>query len=199
MCVTINPYQEQIAMVNLENPAPIVNGEIPENGSFAPQSAADFVTVATSLGPLMTKRWYPAPDGKPQCDAYAKGKWFSFEQRPVAELADLFQIINSLTPQQSLILGRPRDGVDLSNARRLLYDRKEDGELVPATIEDAAHRFVLLDIDGVQATDEAGEFDPLADTWRAIACVRNALPLPFWLATCLWQWTSSAGMKHDGK
>jgi hypothetical protein len=159
-------------------------------------TAADFITVLTSLGPPLTKRWYLDAGGKPACEPYGKARWFSYERVPIGDLADIARIIASLGPTQCLILGKLRDGVDPTNALRRLYPRRcKDGSIEPATIEDAAHCWLPLDIDSVPARDDVGEFDPIADPERALACIMPHLPAELQEADCLWQWTGGAGLK----
>ena len=171
--------------------------------------ASDFVTVATVLpywdgGPplRLTKRWYRDADGKPTCQEYDQAKWCSFEQTPVGSLDDLAQVIAGIgpRPRSCLIIGRLRDGVDPTRARRLLYPRTEpdhNGNPVAwaATIEDAAHRWLPLDIDSLPARDDKGEFDPITDPERTLMVVWRRLPDELAFRDCVWQWTSGAGFK----
>jgi hypothetical protein len=157
----------------------------------ADQSPTDFVTVLTSKGPRLTKLWRRDAAGKLVCDSYEGAKVFDYAQWPVDSLRDLAHVVTSLGPQSCVIFGRLKDGVDPNGARRRLRDH-EDG---PATAEEAAHRWLPIDIDKLEACDDEGEFDPLADPERAISCVSRHLPGDLETADCIWQWTSSAGMK----
>ena len=77
--------------------------------------------------------------------------------------------------------------------RRLLKRDAATGD--PATIEDAAHSWILLDIDKLPI--EGDLFAPVAEPERAAAYIRARLPSEFDKAQCLWRLTSSAGVKKD--
>ena len=156
----------------------------------------DFVTILTSRGPRLTKRWYLGPGGDPQCEEYGKAKHFDFTEKPITGLDDLKRILGEIGPKSCLILGRLKDGVDPTNALRRLHDHKlDDGTVKSATIEDAAHYWLPIDVDGVDACDDKGEFDPVKEPERAVYCVLGRLPQEIGFFDCIWQFTSSAGFK----
>jgi hypothetical protein len=158
--------------------------------------ACDFVTILTSKGPLLTKQWHRDRSGNLQCENYEHAKHFKVEQKPIAGVDELLSIIQEIGPRSCVILGRLKAGVDPTNALRLLKDRPlANGMVDPATIEDAMHCWLPIDVDSVEARDKDGEFDPLTDPTRAIFCVLEHLPEEFIGADCLWQFTSSAGLK----
>jgi hypothetical protein len=175
---------------------PIAGGRATVDVKTETLPSLDFVTVLTSKGPRLTKRWYRGGDGEPQCEDYQNAKRFKVEKKPIASLDDLKRIIDEIGPRSCLILGRLKDGADPTDAVRRLHDRKlDDGAVEPATIEDTVHYWLPIDVDSVEARDDKGEFDPVADPRRAICCVFQRLPPEFWTADCVWQFTSGAGFK----
>lgn len=158
---------------------------------IAVKGGADFVTVAASRGPRLTKRWHRDADNVLREEQYEDAKTFDFATVPIAGLDDLAKVIAGIGPRQCLVLGKLRDGVDPNGARRRLHDHPDE----PATIEDATHHWLPIDADSTEPCDERGTFDPLADPARAVACVVKRLPGGFAGADCLWQWTSGAGFK----
>jgi len=87
----------------------------------------DFVTIATSRGPRLTKRWYRDGTGALQSEAADRAKTFDFNTVRIGSLDDLQQVIAGLGPTQCLILGRVKDGVDPCGCLRRSKDRA--GEL----------------------------------------------------------------------
>jgi hypothetical protein len=149
----------------------------------------DFITVATAAdGKLMTKIFYVDRDGKEQTRSNDKGYLFRFSTRPVACLDDLARVLDSLDRHSCVIYGRVIEGTSMP-CRRLLNADQKTGD--PATIEDAAHSWVLLDIDKLAI--EGDVFDPVAEPERAAEYIRARLPSEFHGARCLWRLTSSAG------
>ena len=150
----------------------------------------DFITVATAAdGKLMTKVFFADRDGTEQTRSYDKGYLFRFSTRPVACLDDLARVLDGLDRHSCVIYGRLIEGTSMP-CRRLLNADQKTGH--PATIEDAAHSWILLDIDKLAIEGEL--FDPVAEPGRAAEYIRDKLPLEFHGARCLWRLTSSAGI-----
>jgi len=150
----------------------------------------DFVTVATTAdGKLMTKVCFVDSAGREQTRSYDKGYLFNFSMQPIGSLDDLARVLDGLGRHSCVIYGRLIEGTAMP-CRRLLTD-KETGDL--ATIEDAPHRWVLLDIDKLAIEGEA--FDPVGEPERAVEYILAKLPSEFHGARCLWRLTSSAGVE----
>jgi hypothetical protein len=106
----------------------------------------DFITVATAADrKLMTKIFFVDRDGREQTRNFDKGYLFNFSTRPVACLDDLARVLDGLDRHSCVIYGRLIEGTSMP-CRRLLNADAKTGD--PATIEDAAHSWVLIDIDG---------------------------------------------------
>jgi hypothetical protein len=165
-----------------------------EAASGAPGLLPDFITVAAAAdGKLMTKIFYIDREGREQTRNCDKGYFFNFPMSAVSCLDDLAQVLDSLDQHSCVIYGRPIEGT-LMPCRRLLNADKTTGEA--ATIEDAAHSWLLLDIDKLAI--EGDQFDPVAEPERAVEYIRSRLPSEFHGARCLWRLTSSAGVgKRD--
>ncbi len=175
----------------------IVEGVIPAPKAGAhslKQRIGDFITVATAAdGKLMTKVFFVDRDGEEQTLSYDKGYLFTFFTRPAACLDDLVRVLDGLDRHSCVIYGRLIEGISMP-CRRLLNADQKTGH--PATIEDAAHSWILLDIDKLPIEGEL--FDPVAEPERAAEYIRARLPSEFHDARCLWRLTSSAGIgKRD--
>ena len=88
-------------------------------------AAADFVTVLSSDGTILAKRWHLV-DGEPESLPYDRAMWFNVAAHPVGSLDNLHRVIAGIGPRQSLILGKLRDGVDPHNVLRRM--RRHAGE-----------------------------------------------------------------------
>jgi hypothetical protein len=162
-----------------------------EATSGAPSLLPDFITVAAAAdGKLMTKVFFVDSEGQEQTRSCDKGYLFNFLMSAVSCLDDLARVLDSLDQHSCVIYGRPIEGT-LMPCRRLLNADKTTGE--PATIEDAAHSWLLLDIDKLAIEDDV--FDPVADPERAVEYILSRLPSEFHGARCLWRLTSSAGIE----
>lgn len=151
----------------------------------------DFITVATAAdGKLMTKIFLVDSDGREQTRSYDKGYLFNFSTPAVACLDDLARVLDHLGRHSCVIYGRLIEGT-VTPCRRLMKTDAKTGD--PAAIEDAAHFWLLLDIDKIAIEGEA--FDPVAEPERAVEYIRAKLPSEFHGARCLWRLTSSAGVK----
>ncbi len=153
----------------------------------------DFVTVATAAdGKLMTKVFLVDSEGHEQTSSYDKGYLFNFSTPAVACLDDLARVLDGLDRHSCVIYGRLIKGT-VTPCRRLLNADAKTGD--PATIEDAAHSWLLLDIDKLAIEGEV--FDPVAEPKRAVEYILARLPSEFHGARCLWRLTSSAGVKKS--
>src|SRR5438067_15017 len=134
-----------------------------------------FITVATAAdGKLMTKVFFVDRDGTEQTRSYDKGYLFRFSTRPVACLDDLARVLDGLDRHSCVIYGRLIEGTSMPCRRLLNEDAKTDD---PATIEDAAHSWVLLDIDKLAI--EGDVFDPVTEPERALEYILAKLPPEF--------------------
>jgi hypothetical protein len=154
----------------------------------------DFITVATAADrKLMTKIFFVGRDKREQTRNFDKGYLFNFSTRPVACLDDLARVLDGLKQHSCVIYGRLIEGTSMP-CRRLLNRDAKTGDA--ATVEDAAHSWVLLDIDKLAIEDDV--FDPVTEPERAVEYIRAKLPPEFHRARCLWRLTSSAGVgKRD--
>jgi hypothetical protein len=154
----------------------------------------DFITVATAAdGKLMTKVFFVDREGREQTRSYDKGYLFNFSTTPVACLDDLARVLDELDQHSCVIYGQLIEGRSMP-CRRLLNADAKTGD--PATIEDAAHCWVLLDIDKLAVDGDV--FDPVMEPERAVEYIRKKLPPEFHGGSCLWRLTSSAGIgKRD--
>jgi hypothetical protein len=110
---------------------------------------------------------------------------------PVKNLVELASVFEELEPTEAVIYGalRPELGRRAMNIPRLLFPRGDDN---PATIAEAAHHWVLLDVDGIVCPEG---LDPVTEPERAAAHVICLLPEEFHGAAHWWQLTGSAGFK----
>jgi hypothetical protein len=165
-------------------------GQGTETGSTNQAPAQDFVTVLTSKGPLLTKRW-TCKNKKSTCIPYDRAATFDVKMVPVAGLAELAGVLDKLTEFQAVIHGalQPELGKCARDIPRRLYPRGDDE---PATITEATHFWVLLDVDGIPCPEG---LDPVTEPERAAAHVISLLPEEFHDAAHWWQLTGSAGFK----
>src|SRR5579862_2105082 len=146
----------------------------------------DFITVATAAdGKLMTKIFLVDSDGRKMVRKYDKGYLFNFAAQPVGSLDDLARVLDSPDQHSCVIYGRLIDGTRTPCQR--LYTQE------PLAIEDAAHYWLLLDIDELPIEGEV--FDPVVEPERAVEYIVARLPSEFYGARCLWRLASSAGVR----
>ena len=166
-------------------------GSGPEETEGAASPATDFVTRLTCSGAL-TKQWVrETPKGKPTCIPYDASA-FNARMVPITGLVELASVLDNLDQHQAVIhggvIGHEIDEV-VKCIPRWLYPRSEDA---PATIREASHHWVMMDVDGIQCPDG---LDPVAEPERAAAHVISLLPEEFYGAAHWWQLTGSAGFK----
>jgi P4 family phage/plasmid primase-like protien len=165
-------------------------------------NGADFVTILTAHdGCRLTKTIYRREDGTLALHDYHNAYTYRarahiFEDAWPGVLSPLEQLgllLWGLKDNECIVHGGITAEANADNMRRLHVAK--DGQI--PTLEMVPHRWLAIDVDGVAAEDAAGAFDPLPDPARAVACVVAKLPTEFQGAECLWQFTSSAGIK-DG-
>jgi hypothetical protein len=102
------------------------------------------ITVAKSYSPklILCKTVYPSSEV-----AYDNVKYYTFFNRSVAHLQELFELVKYLLarPQCCVIRGVAKDD-SKPRQRRLLYDDRATGE--PATVIEQNQNWYALDIDG---------------------------------------------------
>lgn len=135
----------------------------------------DFITILTSRGPLLAKRW--TADG---IVGYDRAKHFTYETLGVDNIRDLSAALAELEarPTSCVIRGRPNTdaGADTTTTRDLDH------------FDEAPHHWVCLDVDSWP--DGAATSAPAA---AVEAFVDRALPAEFRHASYHWQLSNSAG------
>lgn len=137
--------------------------------------------------------------------AYDAGMFFETGHFVVRDLVSLEWVLRKLGPHPDYLIvrGQPREGVDTSRVQRTLRDQyrmvgqgkaKRKEFVAPAYYEDHDRRWLCLDIDkwswpaGVMRPEEGG------DPWEGLMVALAQLPEPFRRASCVVQWSSSAGV-----
>jgi hypothetical protein len=156
---------------------------------FTDATNCDFATILKSKDGPVGKRFYRGADGEIRKEDYQRAFAYEFRSEPIASLADLARVVNSLGTHEHLVLGKEVEGRDPEHDWRRHIDRLDK----PATITIAEHHWLPFDIDGVEAKDRAGEFDFIDDPERAVRLVVSMLPPEFHMADCFWYLTGSAG------
>lgn len=144
---------------------------------------ADFLTVLTTTGPLLTKTF--KADGT--TDSYDDAKSFTVKEHQVADIHDLSRLLSKLqnAPQRCVIRGKLSANPEPSDIEGTI--RKTN-----ASFDDCKHHWAMLDIDKY----EPGFSDPVADPVGAIGEFLDAANLPqFKDCSFHWQLSSSAGIK----
>jgi hypothetical protein len=181
--------------------------------SPAPTPAAlDFVTILRSNKVPASKHWGSSEKIEPET---VKPLWWRAEQRPVNSIAELSALLLEIEadPYAAVIRGRLRDDWREIVAKHMPhwsaeYARKHGGRTLKAPagegwllrrtelFEEAAHRWVLLDVDGYPCLLA----DPVAQPAEAVADFIDELPAEFNGAAHHIQLSNSAGLaKHAGK
>ena len=138
----------------------------------------DFLTVLTSKGPRLTKRW--TVEGVVPQD---KAKRFSVEALNVDSIAGLSAVLSNIEnlPMVCVIRGLYKGGEGST---------VEDTEKTLEYFVDAPHRWLCLDIDGFEPV----LWDPVTETHGAVReFIQTRLPPEFHGAAHHWQLSSSAG------
>jgi hypothetical protein len=163
---------------------------------FPQKAPRDFITVLKSLDKPLAKTIARATNGELEIRTNAKAYEYSGDEKPVVDIYSLGAALDEVSTHthRCVVRGKIADTADRARMRRLIHDREEDGAEVKATLEEAPHRWLLLDVDNIKAPPD---FDPLANAADTVAVVKSALPLPFKDVTCWYQLTSGAGVKPD--
>jgi hypothetical protein len=159
-------------------------------------SVSDIVTILASLpstkgGERKAATKTITPDGKGGlaiADIYKGTKWWSGHERSVDSIDTFAELLEKVSrdPFAMIVRGRIAGEVDRSRMLRRKTTRA-DGT---GTIDEAEHRWLLIDADSLEA-----DFDPLTDPEATVAYVLARLPEPFRGVTCWYQLTSGAGIK----
>ena len=116
---------------------------------------------------------------------------FDLIERPVAGLDAVCTLLRQLTrrPDCAIVRGTVVDPARTIHVRRLAYRDDETGD--EPTLRDASHRWVALDMEGVDRPDDV----PATDLVRCAAVAIQRLPSAFHGARCIAQATAGHGIK----
>lgn len=145
-----------------------------------PEQSPDYITLLTSLGPRLTKRWTHTG-----LEAYDRAKHFTVEAHPLSNIHELHTLLSEIEreDQTCVIRGALRDGAEPAQNDNVF---RRDLE----TFQEAAHNWVCLDVDAFEPVLS----DPVREPWAAVEeFVKTQLPKEFHNATRHWQLSSSAG------
>jgi hypothetical protein len=156
---------------------------------------ADIVTILASLpsyegGERKAATKTITPDGKGGLaitDIYKGTKWWSGHERTVDSIDSFATLLEKgRDPFAMIVRGRIADGVN----RDRMFRRKTTRADGTGTIDEAEHRWLLIDADSLEA-----DFDPFEDVPKTVRYVCDRLPAAFRGVTCWFQFTSGAGIK----
>jgi hypothetical protein len=153
---------------------------------------SDLLTILKTEGGLATKQIRAEPKtGELIVTGYGRAKYFSLQERPIADLASLSAVLADLTraPLCFVIRGAALPGIDRARCRRLRHPDPHTGEA--ATFTDAPRHWFALDLDKLACPVTV---DPLAEPADAIEYLIGQLPPELWDASLFWQWTSSQSL-----
>jgi hypothetical protein len=167
-----------------------VQGDAQANGYATPASAnaqaTDFITILESdTDQILAKT--RTPEG---CTTNSKAATFDIRTEVISSLTELASILDKLNRYEAPICGqlRPEYIGKSHGIRRRLHSYA--GE--PATLQEAEHRWLLVDIDTLPCPEE---IDLLTQPELAAKFVISQLPEEFHGAGHWWQLTASAGFK----
>jgi len=168
--------------------------DIPQTAEVRSQDGVDSVTILTTKGGLRATKLLELTSSGWLVTPYDRAAWFSVEERQVGNIFDLAALLTDLErrPHSFIVRGQLLEGIDRSNARRLLHDRTVNGVVTPATLRACARRWIPLDIDSLPLPDG---LDPLAYPEAAVRYVLTLLPDMFTSVTVWWCFTSTMGIK----
>jgi len=169
---------------------PASTGEIVVTTTDDPGAMTVLLARDTGSGtPRMSKRFTTGEAGM-TCHPYDDAWLFTVRTVSVAEFSLLAFVLTSLKskPHACAIRGRLLPHADPLHALRRVRDR--DGQ--PATFEDAARTWILLDFDHLKAEQFP---DPRVEPEAAARAVRAQLPEGLRGVACFWSFSSSTGMK----
>lgn len=144
----------------------------------------DYLTIARPLdAECATKTHVKMPSGNIATDSYPRAYRYKYEPAEVGNIYDLSDLLKKLENDKKALVLRGRPLVD-SGPR--LYKEKEDREV---TFVPDDHRWVCIDIDDCKIDPKKGP----------IITAIQSLPEIFHAASCHYQYSSSMGIKDDGK
>lgn len=147
----------------------------------------DFITVIRSPWRRLAK--LIQSDGT--IKEYDKARTFEMREHCVGNLEDTREILLGLLdqPDCAVIRGAIIDRTRAYRVRRLIHPDLQTGDL--PTIREQAHRWLMLDVDGVDRPASVPVTDLIGCAREAVKC----LPAPFQQARCIIQATGSHGFK----
>ena len=143
----------------------------------------DFITVLTSKGPLLTKRWTTTG-----IEPYDRAKNFTAEAYQVSDIHSLSRVLNMLEeqPRRCVVRGRHLAHDDAGSKHEGGVDTTRDLE----HFTESPHHWVCLDVDKWVLPEGVSLADPAA---AVAAFISECLPAEFQEASHHWQLSSSAG------
>lgn len=130
-------------------------------------TASDEVSLLTHDVALATKRWYL--QGGVQCEPYGSGKWFAHSTYPVCGVESLYSLLYGLEIEYHTfaIRGALARGVSGERVRRTCTAR----EGLPAQFIETPRRWMMLDLDGLDAPDVPAAITLLPECLHGVTCV----------------------------
>jgi hypothetical protein len=124
-------------------------------------------------------------------EGYDSAFVFDLISHPVADLDALHQLLRRLLfqPDRAVVRGVPIDRARCTEVRRLAYRDKDTGD--EPTLRAAPHRWLALDLDGVERPESV----PAADIAGCAAEAILQLPVAFHGVRCIVQASGSHGIK----
>lgn len=156
------------------------------------------LTILTSCdGKLATKRWSRDNTGGASVSGYDKAYQFHVKTFQIGDIRDLHGIYQSLASKPSclVIRGVPAESVDQNRPVLRRSNPDKNGKVWFVEPTHGLHQ-VTLDFDNIQLP--AG-CDIHNDPEGVVEHIIGLLPERFWDASCIWQYSGSAGMLDDGK
>lgn len=155
-----------------------------------PGNGGDIVPVLRLKdGRASSKSFRRLPDGTVEAVGYDAGKWFEPEAVTVSGIVDLHNLLARLEGERAVVVrGRlAREATD-EGIRRT----KGGAE---GFLDDAARRWIMLDIDGMPLPDGLTMADPEAVAGHVL----SKLGSPWNEADCVWQASNSACIKDGAR
>lgn len=155
-------------------------------------TVSDTLTILTAQIPL-AKTVKRVEDSSLQSHHSPLAKSFNVSEVSVQSIHDVFDVLRGLQLQdsQAVIRGKLIAGRDKKNILRRSRARGEQ----PANFESAARRWVMIDVDDLVLRSEWQNVDASAE--KIIAHTVRHLPVEFHSVKCVYQWSSSMGVKTD--
>jgi hypothetical protein len=152
------------------------------------RQGADFITVLTSKGPLLTKRW--TSDG---IEPYDRAKQFTAEAYQVSDIRGLSSVLAMLEeqPRRCAIRGRHLAHDDAGTKHEGCVETTRDLQ----HFTEAPHHWVCLDVDEWVMPEGIDLDDPAS---AVASFIQDCLPAEFQEITHHWQLSSSAGAPGKG-